>query len=351
MAVPDVLLTDTSTTTHLGTDYEFFVVAYDAANQSSSTSTYTVTIDRTTTMPTIDLDSDSAGPSGSATMDYGPGLTGSTDDRTSLIVENNVLTLKGANAEDGGTVWLLHTFNGDTQELDFAQFKDAVLESGGETGEWSISLDATDGDLPMIFSDGVHTFVVRSMDKAGNIVDSAPLSVTFDSTAPGVSSEALDPAQNSSLDERFILANPALDALDDTYAADTITRNPDFTLTGALTAEPGDEADNVAVRVFKDGFQIGVADVVTDANGDVSWTYDFSSGLAEGSRQDYTFHVEVEDRAGNTTTGDNITITVDREPPHIANFELLDTDDSFYDAVDPANDLGNDADNYTNPPP
>ena len=342
---PAVLLTDTSTTTHQGTDYTFSVVAYDAANQPSPTTTYTATIDRSSTTPTIDLESDSAGSFSSSTIDYGPGLTGTTDDRTSLLQENNVLTFSGVNAEDGATVWLLHKYNGGSfQELAFDEFKDVVLENGAETGSWSIDLDTTDPRLLNIREEGEHTFIVRSMDKAGNIVDSAPLTVNIDSIGPGVSSEGLDPAENSSLDERFITANPDLDALDDAYAADTITRNPDFTLTGTLTAEPTDEADNVVVRVFKDNFQIGVADVSSDG----TWSYDFSSGLAAGLREDYTFYVKVTDRAGNTTTGNDITITVDRTPPSIFNFELRDADDSYYDADNPVNDLGHATDNYTN---
>lgn len=347
---PGVTLIDTATTTHQGTAYTFSVVAYDAANQPSSTSTYTVTLDRSTTTPTLELESDSSGPSGYNTLDYGAGVTGSTDHRTSLSVEGDVLTLSGVNAEDGATVWLVHTFNGVAQELNFAEFKDTVLMTGGETGAWSIDLDALDNRFLNFRQDGEHTFVVRATDPAGNVVDSAPLTVSFDSTAPTVGNEALTMNVNSSLDERFIIANPALDSLDDVYATDTLTRIPDFTLTGSLDAEVTDEADNVAVRVFRDSFQVGVANVVTDSQGNVSWEYNFSSGLADGLREDYTFHVEVTDRAGNTTVGNEITITVDRTPPTISNFELRDADDSFYDAGDPADDLGTDSDNYTNSP-
>ncbi|MBI9080930.1 MAG: Ig-like domain repeat protein [Pseudodesulfovibrio sp.] len=346
---PSILLTDTSSA-HLGTDYTFSVVAYDAANQPSLTSSYTTTIDRATTVPTIDLESDSSGPASSTTMDYGAGLTGTTDDRTSLVVENNVLTLSGTNAEDGSTVWLMHTYNGVTQELNFDEYKDVVLVAGGETGTWSIDLDTTDARILNMGTtyDGEHSFVVRSMDKAGNVVNSAPLTVDFDSTGPVVSDEALVSTGNSSLSQEFVDANSDLAVLDATYADDAVTKTPDFTLTGTLDAEATDEADNVAVRVFMGNYQIGVADVSTDGGGNVSWTYDFVSGLADGLSKDFTFHVDVTDRAGNTTIGNDFVITVDRKPPEISSFELLDSDDSYYDAAVGADDLGTNTDNYTN---
>ena len=340
---PEVLLNDTSTTTHLGTDYTFSVTAYDAANQPSPVTTFTATIDRSTTTPTIDLTSDTGGPAG---LDYG-GDTATTDDRTSLTKSGNSLTLKGANAEDGSTVWLVHTYNGTTQVLSYDEYKATVLEQGGETGNWSISLDTTDARLLNIGLDGEHTFVVRTMDKAGNVTDSAPLTVDFDSTAPLVGETALDAAHNTAIDQRFVDANAALASLNETYAEDAVTRSPNFTLTGTLDAEATDEADNVAVRVFQGAYQIGVAVVATDGDGNVSWSYDFASGLAAGSTDDYTFHVEVTDRAGNTTVGNDFTVTVDRTPPAIADFQLLDANDSFYDAADPSDDLGSATDNYT----
>ncbi|MDD3312461.1 Ig-like domain-containing protein [Pseudodesulfovibrio sp.] len=344
---PEVLLTDTADTAHLGSGYTFSVTAYDAANQPSAATSYTATIDRSTTTPTIDLVSDSSGPaSGYPTLDYGA-RSGTADDRTSLAVENNVLTLKGANAEDGSTVWLVHTYNGVTQALSFDEYKDTVLEQGAETGTWSIALDSADARILNIGLDGAHTFVVRTMDKAGNVADSAPLTVDFDSTAPALGGTALDAANNTAMDQRFVDANASLAALNEQYAEDAVTRSPDFTLTGSLDAEATDEADNVAVRVFQGAFQIGVADVSTDGDGNVTWSYDFSSGLAPGGSQDYTFHVEVTDRAGNTTVGDDFTVTVDRTPPVISGFELLDATDSFYDAADPADDLGSNTDNYT----
>jgi hypothetical protein len=340
---PEVLLADTATTTHQGTDYTFSVTAYDAANQPSAVTTYTATIDRSITTPTIDLTSDTGGPAG---LDYG-GDTATTDDRTSLTRSGNSLTLKGANAEDGSTVWLVHTYNGTTQVLSYDEYKATVLEQGGETGNWSISLDTTDARLLNIGLDGEHTFVVRTMDKAGNVTDSAPLTVDFDSNAPLVGETALDAAHNTAMDQRFVDANPALASLNETYAEDAFTRSPNFTLTGTLDAEATDEADNVAVRVFQGAYQIGVAVVTTDGDGNVSWSYDFSSGLAQGSTDAYTFHVEVEDRAGNVTVGNDFTVTVDRTPPAIADFQLLDADDSFYDAADPSDDLGSATDNYT----
>lgn len=344
---PEVLLQDTSTTTHTGTDYTFTVVAYDAANQPSTATNYTATIDRSTTTATIDLESDSSGPATSHTLDYGSGLTGSTDDRTSLAVEGNTLTFSGDNAEDGSTVYLLHTYGGVTNKLDFAEYRDLVAETGDQTGSWSIDLNATDTRLANFTLDGAHTFVVRSVDKAGNAADSAPLTVTFDSTAPTMTDARLAGDDNSAIDERFIAANPELAALNATYAADTRTKVPNFTLTGPLDAEATDEADNVFVAVFRDDVQIGVADVTTDASGNAHWTYDFTSGIEAGNQGVFTFHAEATDRAGNKTVGGDITITVDRTLPTISRFELEDADDSFYDAANPADDLGSDTDNYT----
>ncbi|MBG0776162.1 MAG: Ig-like domain repeat protein [Desulfovibrionaceae bacterium] len=344
---PEVLLTDTSSTTHTGTDYTFTVTAYDAANQPSSATQYTATIDRTTTVSTIDLESDSSGPAHGTTIDYGAGLTGTTDDRTSLSVENNKLTLTGANVEDGSTVYLVHTYNGVTQVISYAEYRDLVPEAGGETGSWSIDLDATDARLTNFTLDGEHTFVARAVDPAGNVTDSAPITVFFDSTAPTVGATELAAEDNSAIDARFVSANPALAALNAAYATDSITREPNFTLTGTLDAEATDEADNVAVNVYRGAVQIGVAQVATDGDGNVSWTFDFASGINAGQSADFTFHVEVVDRAGNVTVGDDVTITVDRTPPAIGSFGLAAADDTYYDAANPSDDLGTSSDNYT----
>lgn len=345
---PEVLLTDISTVTHEGTDYTFTVTAYDAANQASTATQYTVNLDRTTTAASIDLETDTAGPATGGTIDYGAGLTGTTDDRTSLDKAGDKLTFSGDNAEDGSSVYLLHTFGGVTRQLDYNEYRDLVIEAGGETGSWSIELDANDSRLTNFKQDGEHTFMVRTIDKAGNVQDGEQFTVHFDSTAPTVEQAHLASDDNSAIDQRFIDANPALATLNTTYANDTITKVANFTLTGVLDAEATDEADNVEVAVFNGSTRIGTADIITDsATGEVSWTYDYTSGIEAGNQGDFTFHVEVTDRAGNTTAGDDITITVDRTKPAITSFELEDADDSFYDAADPADDLGTSTDNYT----
>ena len=143
-----------------------------------------------------------------------------------------------------------------------------------DQGDWSWTPES---DL----AEGTYTFEATVATPAG-VESSASTTATIDLTAPTVSIET--PADGATLN------------------------NPDITFAGS--GSPGDTVE--VVITDGDGNVVETLEVEIDEQG--NWSVD-TTDLPEG---DYTIEVSATDDAGNSTSGDPITLTVDTTAPELS---------------------------------
>ena len=237
----------TGTTLPAG-DHTFTAAATDVAGNSSSVSSYVVTVDvAAPAAPAIEAISDDTGVAGDQ------------------ITSDQTLALSGT-AEAGSHVMVTRVGTG-------------VIGTTTADGSGNWSLDDTSTTLPA----GDHTFTATATDRAGNTSDiSASYAVTIDTTAPAV---------------------PVVAAVsDDTGVSSSDRVTSDRTLVLSGTAEAG-----AAVMVTLVGTgAIGVA----TADGAGSWTLDHTSTTLPAG--DHIFTATAVDLAGNASgPSDDFTVTID----------------------------------------
>jgi large repetitive protein len=135
-------------------------------------------------------------------------------------------------------------------------------------------------------ADGTYTAQAAQDDEAGNEGVSAPQTFTVDTTGPTVTVNSL--------------ASP--------------TDNSKPSITGHFGAAPGD-VSTVSVVVYQGASAGGTkaAEGTATNTGETSWS--FSPHLEDGQ---YTVQVSQSDRAGNASTSNAVTFTVDTNPPAVA---------------------------------
>ena len=245
--------------------YQLTVTATDAAGNLSAASTaLQVEIDTTAPDAPAALDLDAASDSG--TLD--------DDDLT-----NDTTPIINGTAEAGSKVELFDGVEplGDT--------------TADGSGNWSIET--------VTLSDGIHSLVAQAIDVAGNrSADSLPISVTIDTTAPGVPATLdLDPASDSGGDN-----------------ADHITNDDTPAIKG--TADAG-----ATVTLHEGATSLGTQ--VADGSGDWSIT---SDTLADGS---HSLTATATDAAGNSSAASAaVIVDVDTEAPTTSLQALVTNDNS-----------------------
>ncbi|WP_313382926.1 Ig-like domain-containing protein [Pantoea sp.] len=166
---------------------------------------------------------------------------------------------------------------------------DAVLGSvtADAAGQWSFT--------PAAQADGTYTFLASYTDATGNLVESAPLTLTIDTTAPAAATGVT-----------------LTDANGDPIATDTPTSNSAPVLSGS--AEPGS-----TVTVSDGTTVLGT----TTAGTDGSWSFTTPT-LADGS---HSLTAVVTDAAGNAGPASTpVAITVDTQPPSLPADVVLSDD-------------------------
>ncbi|MRT58291.1 Ig-like domain-containing protein [Enterobacteriaceae bacterium RIT693] len=143
-----------------------------------------------------------------------------------------------------------------------------------------------------ILSDGTYQYLVRVVDDAGNVGQSASKNVTVDTTPPDASVTVT--VDSITTDSGF-------------SNSDFITNDNTLTLNGSLGAALG---KNEYVQVSFDGGASWV--YATSVNG-TSWRYTDGRQLADG---DHTWQVRVVDLAGNVGATTSQTVTVDTVAPN-----------------------------------
>ncbi|EDW5735501.1 Ig-like domain repeat protein, partial [Salmonella enterica] len=254
------------------------VEATDAAG-NTATRTLDFTIDTTLSMPTITLDNaDDTGVQG--------------DDLTNRPQPNFILQHIDA---DVASVVVSVTHDGTTSVFDASQ----------EAGGWRFTPDSD-------WADGSYTLSVMVTDKAGNVSQSTPLTVTVDT--------------HISID-KVELVN------DSSVVGDNMTNDshPQFRVTVP--------EDVNAVRLSIDG---GTTWVNATKGAAGIWDYTWPDEVKDGK---YTLQVEVTDKAGNTTT-QMLAFTIDTTltKPTIALDHKDDsgiTDDNITNAKKPGFTLDN----------
>uniref|UniRef100_UPI001E56D26E beta strand repeat-containing protein n=1 Tax=Microvirga roseola TaxID=2883126 RepID=UPI001E56D26E len=188
----------------------------------------------------------------------------------------------GRSNSDNITIDTTPTFTGSGAELASVVrlYADGVEIGSGVTddsGNWTIT--------PSTPISGTHAYTVRTTDSAGNVSESAALTVTIDTVAPAAPSA------------------PDLVDGSDAGASSTDNLTSDTTPTFSGTAEAGS-----TVRLYADGLLVGTA----TADGAGNWTVT-ASNLSSGT---YTFTTRAEDAAGNLSpVSSGTTVTIDATAP------------------------------------
>ena len=168
---------------------------------------------------------------------------------------------------------------------------DAVLGSvtADASGQWTFT--------PAALADGTYTFLASYSDATGNLVESAPLTLTIDTVAPTAAADVT-----------------LTDANGDPVATDTPTSNSTPVLSGS--AEPG------STVTVSDGDTV-LGSVTAGDDGGWSFT---TPTLSDGS---HSLTTVVTDAAGNAgPASDPIAITVDTQPPSLPADVALSNDDT-----------------------
>ncbi|WP_218568479.1 S-layer family protein [Pseudomonas sp. GL93] len=239
--------------------YNVQVRVIDAAGNVGTTASQSVVVDLTppsalTTIAITSISSDS----GVSTTDY------ITNDKT--LVFNGSLGAALAASEraqislNGGTTWLNSSVTGTT---------------------WSYDNQATN------LADGTYNVLVRVIDVAGNVGQTASQNVVVDTTPPSAT---------------VVISNYTDDYGSSTgnFGTATVTDDHKPVLNGTISAAPG---VNEVVRIYADSVMVGTATVVG-----TNWSFNLP-GLSEGA---HTFMARVEDLAGNLgASSTNFTLTED----------------------------------------
>jgi len=254
--------------------HSFTATVVDAAgNESTPTTAINFTLDTTapTTVPTI----------GSVTDDVAPAIGTVADGGTTNDARP---TLDGTGAEPNSTV---NVYDNGTL---------LGKATADNTGAWSFT-------PAIVLADGAHSFIVSSVDAAGNEgPQSAAYDMTVDTAAPA--------------------AAPSIDTIDDNVApvlgnvsdgAITNDTTPSLSGTGA---EP-----DATVNVYDNGALIGTT--VADNTG--VWSFTPATGLADGA---HSFTVSSLDAAGNEGPQSTpYAITVDTQiPAGLVAIDSIDND-------------------------
>jgi VCBS repeat-containing protein len=183
----------------------------------------------------------------------------------------------GLSSTDNVTNISSPTFTGTAEAGSLVELLDGSTVVGSATatgGNWSIT------SSPL--SDGVHSLTARAIDPAGNQATSTALSVTIDTTNPTISDPDLAAASDSGISNTDNLTN---------------VKTPVFT----GTAEAG-----ATVTLLEGSTVLGTA---TATGG--SWTIT-SASLADGL---HSIFAKAMDAAGNQTTSNTLTVTIDTAVP------------------------------------
>ncbi|WP_260923247.1 Ig-like domain-containing protein [Novosphingobium sp. 9] len=240
--------------------HAFTATARDAAGNLSSTSnTYSITVDTTAPLvPSIASVTDDVGSvqgtlaNGAATDDTRPALTGSAEANSTVSIYDNG-TLIGTTATNASGVW---TYTPTTA-----------------------------------LADGSHSFTIRATDATGNVsAASSPFAIRVDTAAP------VAPVIASVTDD--------VGTVQGIVATGGVTNDTLPLLRG--TGEAGS-----TLTILANGVSVG--STVVDASG--NWSFTPASALAEGS---YSFTARATDAAGNTGPVSNTyAITLDTTAPAV----------------------------------
>jgi subtilisin-like proprotein convertase family protein len=250
--------------------YQYSAVQTNVAGTSSTTTTLTVTID--TVIPVVpSLALDPASDSGTK-GDNITNVTTPTFDVTGVVA--------------GGTVTLFR----------FTAANPTPIAVASQTSVAGGTVKITDADPPA----GQYSYEVQQTDAAGNVSPlSAPLSVTFNTTAPGKPSLKLDPVTDSGVQ------------------GDNITNNtkPEIDITGLV---PG-----ATVMLTRDGTPIAASLVIVAANGTATFTEPAAIGAGA-----HTYSVVQTNTVGNTSAPATLTVTIDTSTPAAPSLSLVSTTSS-----------------------
>ncbi|TYL48409.1 Ig-like domain-containing protein [Marinomonas sp. IMCC 4694] len=278
-------LTDTSGDTESGTDYDYTISAVDYAGNTATPVTGKLTLDTSNPTPLTgglkaDADND----------------TGRESDDT--ITNNRLPTFEGT-VEEGAKV---------TLKINGGEYQATVT---GTT--WTYTLQ-TGETLP---ANGTLNYTIEAEDKAGNI-STLSRAITVDTTNPEVTS-ALAVESDSGVSN-----------------SDDLTNDTTPTLKGTSDANA-----DIVVTISSTGSTDKVYTTQADSDGNWSITVPAGEALSEGE-QNYT--VKATDVAGNTTTLNGDTFTVDTTAPTTLTTDLATASDSR----DPRNTTGTNSDGITN---
>lgn len=154
-------------------------------------------------------------------------------------------------------------------------------------------------------ADGTYTYIVRVIDKAGNVGSTASQDVVIDTVAP-------DASKSISLDA--ISQDTGLDP------HDFITSDNTLTVSGKLGATlAADEHAQISIDGGKTWVDVNISGL--------NWTYVDGRTLADG---DYNYQLRIIDQAGNVGATANQVVTVDITPPDASKTISIDgiTDDT-----------------------
>jgi len=254
-------------------DHNYQLRVIDQAGNIGATANQVVTVD--TTPPdasktiTIDSISDDTGLSGSDFITSDQTLTIHGSLATSLLADETVQI-----SLDGGATWLSTTVIGT---------------------QWSYVDSRT-------LTDGVHQYIVRVVDQAGNVGQTATQNVTVDTVAP-------DARETISIDG--ITRDTGLSD------SDFITSDTSLTLNGSLGAPlAGDEVAQIST-------DHGATWTTVNVTG-TTWTYTDGRTLTDGS---YTYQMRVVDQAGNVgQTASQVVIVDTTAPTQTMTVDAISTD-------------------------
>ncbi|RUL84947.1 Ig-like domain-containing protein [Tautonia sociabilis] len=246
----------------------------------------------------FDVILDTIPPDAPTLLDLQPGSdsgSSNTDNYTNALTPGGIAapTFDVGGVEGGVTVQLLR--NG----VLVASLPDAPA------GTVSITDDNAGAGVP----DGTHSYVVRLVDRAGNVsADSPTLEVTIDTVAPATpTTPALAPADDSGV------------------AGDAITnvRRPRLIGSMALAANEQTPENLPFVEIVGPGDQVlGRAQVAADGSYEVQIAIDLADGV-------YFLQARAVDRAGNVSRTDpGLAVTIDTSLPPAASLGLSPTDDT-----------------------
>ncbi|MBZ9848180.1 Ig-like domain-containing protein, partial [Mesorhizobium sp. CA14] len=235
--------------------HSFTAKAVDNAGNSTTTAAITATVDTAAPSETI-----------SSTIGTNTGLT--TTIGSGGLTKDNTLALSGTVSDTNG-VASVHVFDGSTD-------LGAVTITGNT---WTFTT--------AVLSDGGHSFTAKAVDNAGNSTTTAAITATVDTAAP---SETISSTIGTDT------------GLTTTIGSGGLTKDNTLALSGTVSDTNG----VASVHVFDGNTDLGAATV----NGN-TWTFT-TAALLDGG---HSFTAKAMDNAGNSSTSNAITVTVDNTAP------------------------------------